>query len=105
MTELTILGRRRPLRFTINALCALEEKTGGSLEGMLRGGLSSVRGLLWCGLLGDEPSLTLEGAGQLLEAHLQAGGSLHEIAKALARGLEEAGFFQPGEEGQRPALP
>lgn len=97
MTGVELSGVFYPLRYTVNAVCCLEEKMKGGLNTLLSSGLSSVRGLLWCGMLHQLPTLTLEDAGDLLEKHLSQGGSLQKVADALAGCLEAAGFFHPGE--------
>ena len=93
---LTLNGRDYPLRFSINALCCLEEKTGLSLAQLQSAQFSCLRGLIWCGLMEAEKGLTLEGAGELLDAHLQSGGDLQAVADTLAAALEDACFFPKG---------
>ena len=93
---LTLNGRDYPLSFSINALCCLEEKTGLSLTKLQSAQLSCLRGLLWCGLMEANPGLTLEGAGEMLDAHLRAGGQLQAVADSLAAALEDACFFPKG---------
>lgn len=95
MTTLCLDGREYALRYSVNAVCCLEDKLG-SLETLLKTRLSCLRGLLWCGLLETEKGMTLEGAGALLQRHLDAGGSLSQVSGQIAAALEEAGFFQPG---------
>lgn len=94
-----------PLHFTINALCTLEEMTGQSLAQLLLCSLSAVRGLLWCALVDSRPGFTLQEAGEQLEKHLQAGGSLSLVANRLAEALADAGFFHPGEKAGSPPSP
>ena len=93
---LTLNGRDYPLRFSINALCCLEEKTGLSLSQMQSAQFSCLRGLIWCGLMEAEQGLTLEGAGDLLDAHLRSGGDLHSVSDTLAAALADACFFPKG---------
>ena len=93
---LTLNGRDYPLRFSINALCCLEEKTGLSLSQLQSAQFSCIRGLIWCGLMEGEKGLTLEAAGELLDAHLKSGGDLQAVADALAAALEDACFFPKG---------
>ena len=101
---LTLNGREYALRFSVNALCCLEEKTGKSLSDLQGSQLSCLRGLLWCALLETEAGLTLEQAGQLLDDHLKNGGSLHAVSQALAGALEDACFFpHPGKEKAKEA--
>ena len=92
-------GREYPLRFSVNALCCLEEKTGKSLSQLQSTELSCLRGLLWCGLMESKSPPTLEGAGELLDAHLRAGGSLSQVSAILSEALSDACFFpKPGAE-------
>lgn len=94
----TLNGREYPLRFTVNALCCLEEKTGKSLDQLQSAQVSCLRGLLWCALLETEQRLTLEDTGALIDAHLRSGGDLASLARALSGALEDACFFpRPGE--------
>ena len=93
---LTLNGRDYPLCFSINALCCLEEKTGLSLSQLQSTQFSCLRGLIWCGLMEGEQGLTLEGAGELLDAHLQHGGDLQAVSDALAAALADACFFPKG---------
>ena len=95
--SITLSGREYPLRFSVNALCCLEEKTGQSLDALQGAQLSCVRGLLWCGLMEGMPHLTLEDTGEMMDAHLQSGGNLKSLAEELALALSDACFFQaPG---------
>ncbi|MBR1585722.1 MAG: hypothetical protein IJ662_09300 [Clostridia bacterium] len=91
----TLNGVEYPLRFTVNALCCLEEKTGKSLDQLQGAQMSCLRGLLWCGLMEANPAMTLQDAGDLITRHLQSGGSLSALSDALAKALEDACFFQP----------
>ncbi len=96
---ITLNGREYPLRFSVNALCCLEEKTGRGLSSLQSDRLSCIRALLWCGLMESEKGLTLEGAGELLDAHLRAGGSLSQVSAILSEALSDACFFpKPGAE-------
>lgn len=95
--KIALNGREYTLRYTVNAVCCLEEKMGAGLESLMRTQLSCLRGLLWCGLMENHPGVTLERAGEMLQAHLEQGGSLRAVADILAAALEDAGFFrQPG---------
>lgn len=92
----TLNGREYPLRFTVNSLCCLEEKTGQSLTALQSSQFTCLRALLWCGLLSFAPDMTLEAAGDLMDAHLQAGGDLGAVSAQLAGALEDACFFRTG---------
>ncbi len=103
--NVTLNGKDYPLRFSVNALCCLEEKTGKGLSDMQSGQLSCLRGLLWCGLREHFPEYALEDAGDLIDRHLQNGGTLEDLSQALAAALEDACFFPrpAGREGERAA--
>lgn len=94
MTAICLNGREYALRYSVNAVCCLEDKLG-SLTELTRNPLSCLRGLLWCGLMETEKGITLEDAGALLQAHLDGGSSLKQVSGQMAAALEEAGFFQP----------
>lgn len=63
-------GRQRALRFTTNALCMLEEKTGSTvlaIAGEIEYGVSmeTLRAMIWAGVGGGD--LTLAQAGDLID--------------------------------------
>lgn len=90
---ITLNGRDYPLRFSVNSLCCLEEKTGLSLSALQGRQMSCLRGLIWCGLLESGHPLTMEEAGRLLDNHLRSGGEMAAVSQALADALEDACFF------------
>lgn len=102
--NVTLCGRDYPLRFSVNALCCLEEKTGLSLAQLQSRHMSCLRALLWCGLLETPDKTTLEEAGELLDQHLKSGGGMESVASALAAALEDACFF-PKRAGTKAAVP
>lgn len=91
--RIEIGGRALVMRYTVNALCAVEERSGGSLDTMMERQFSATRLLLWAGLTERQPELTLQQVGELMSAHIQGGGTLEEIVNLCADGLAEAGFF------------
>ncbi len=95
--NITLNGQSYPLRFSVNALCCLEEMTGRGLDQLQGGRISTLRGLMWCGLMEGCPHMTLEDAGKLLNDHLLNGGDLASVSDTLAAALEDACFFpRPG---------
>ena len=66
------LDKSRHLRFGLNALAALENELGASIQAVFsdidRVGFTQIRGILWAGLLHEMPDLTVEKAGDLFEA-------------------------------------
>lgn len=99
---ISLAGQDFALRYTVNAICCLEEKMEKGLDMLMKTNFSSLRGLLWCGLM--ETGVTLEEAGNLLQNHLSSGGNLHQVSTAIVAALEDAGFFHlPGTQaGMRP---
>ena len=82
------------LEYTVNAVCDLEELTGKNLGDVLAtAGLSSVRALLWCGLIEHAKTLTMAKAGSLLQEYMKA-HSMEELVELLGKAIEDAGFIQ-----------
>lgn len=89
----SVNGRTFPLHFTVNHICLLEEAAGKSLPDLLNTSVSSLRDLLWCGLMDEH--ISRETAGQWMQEYLSSSGSLKELSSLLAAAMEDAGFFQP----------
>ena len=87
------LGQPYELRFTTNALCRLEERTGKSLEivlsetGMDGRRTTAFRALLWAGI----GTVTLETAGEIIDEI-----GFAEVDRIIAEGLKLA--FPPKEQ-------
>lgn len=88
-------GRSVVLKYTVNAMCAVEDACGGALDEVMERQFTAARLLLWGGMLENCPGMTLAEAGGLIGAHLAAGGSLEEIVEHCAEGMKRAGFFGP----------
>jgi len=104
------LDKPRRLRFDINALADLEETMGATLPAIISGGVGirALRALIWAGLRWEDPGLTEVRAGELLQVHLERGGDLAEISKAVHDALAASGLLRPGlvqEETSRPNPP
>ena len=91
--RIEIAGRALQLCYTVNALCAVEDRAGGCLDRLMERQFSAARLLLWGGLIEKQPDITPDGAGDLISAHIRGGGTLEEIVDACASALEMAGFF------------
>jgi hypothetical protein len=92
--KLEIGEKMYEVEYTINAVCDLEELTGTSIENVFASaGVSSLRSLLWCGLIENHDGLTMKQAGELLQEYLKT-HSLEELAKFLSTAIEHAGFIQ-----------
>jgi hypothetical protein len=64
-------GKTRTLVYDFNALVELEEKIGVGIQDFMKmvttgARLKDLRGILWAGLIHDEPGLTPEGVGAMI---------------------------------------
>src|SRR5690349_6880771 len=98
--ELEAGGETYTLRFSIDDICAVEEKTGKGFVALAsamsdpeRMTVSGIRALLWGALRSSHPKVTLLDAGVLIT---KAGGVVAIVPK-LAEALERA-FPQEGGE-------
>lgn len=88
------LDRERTLRFDLNAMCLLEER--GGLEPGKMATPSGLRFLLYAGLRHEDPDLTEEKVGALVDMD-----RLEEISEAVSRALSR--HMPPaGQEQERP---
>lgn len=88
-----LAGRTYQMRYTVNSLCALEDRAGMSIDRLMDRQFSATRLLLWAGLTEEQPELTVRDAGALIGACVARGGSLEDIVELCADGLRRAGFF------------
>lgn len=89
-----IANRAYRMRYSVNALCEIEARAGGSLDHLMEKQFSATRLLLWGALMECQPEITLRDAGDIISEHLQGGGTLEEIVNLCADALNEAGFFE-----------
>lgn len=87
-------GRELRLKYTFNSICAVEERAGMPLDRFMTKVYNPVRLLFWGALIELQPETTLAEAGEIIGAHIKAGGTLDEVAELCADALEAAGFFQ-----------
>ena len=89
-TDITLAGKKRKLRFDVNAISEALEHLGQGIDDVPT--LPACRTLLWVGIKHGEnrPKFTLEAAGELLHAHLEAGGDLAELATELFNAVVNA---------------
>jgi hypothetical protein len=89
-------GKRRALRYDLNALVALEEELKISIQdlGSLLGGsvrLKDLRAILWAGLIHEDAALTPKSVGALISGPQE----MAEIGKAIKAAIEAA--FPPAD--------
>lgn len=88
-----LAGRPLRLRYTVNSLCALEEKAGMPIDRLMDRQFSATRLLLWAGLNPCQPELTVTDVGALIGREVLMGGSLEDIVDLCADGLRAAGLL------------
>ena len=88
------------LRYTTNALVELEERTGRSVMDIAnRPSFKDARALVWAGLIHANPDLTLEQAGEIMDA-----AGFTEAIQAASQALRKAfGRAVEGNLGDRAA--
>ena len=89
----TIGGREYKVRYTVNSLCALEDRAGMPIDRLMDRQFSATRLLLWAALAEEQPELTVRDAGALIGDHILSGGCLEDIVDICAEGLRAAGLF------------
>ena len=88
-----IAGRSYRLRYTVNSLCAVEDRAGCPLDELIDRQFSAARLLLWGGLIECQPEITPDTVGDLIDASLASGRRLEDIVDLCAEGLRDAGFI------------
>lgn len=93
-------GVEREMRYSLNAFAELEEMFGSvddALKEMEKGKIKATRAILWAGLLDNDPSLTLDKAGSLVDMSNLA-YLMEVITMAMTEDLpEETGETNPNE--------
>lgn len=94
-----LLDRPRRLRFSINAFVdlekALKRPLGAILTGTTAVSIEDFRAMLWAGLRWEDPDLTLEKAGEVLEAYLAVEGNrMKPLYELTVEVLMQHGFFR-----------
>ena len=93
-------GNDYKLRMDVNALSEVEIKMnmGFSKVMQLELSVAMIRVLLWAGLKWCDRKMTIEKAGNLLETHLENGGSLDEISEKIGEAVKSSGLFKSMED-------
>lgn len=83
------LDKPRKLRYTINAMATLEDLTGKPFASFVAGfndegfSFKDLRALVWAGLIDEDPSLTPEDVGNLLDKAQDLTEVLAKVGEAL----------------------
>lgn len=78
-------GVQRELRFTLNAMAELEDKYGSvdtAFEKLENGSFKTIRFILWAGLIDNDPTLTEQKVGSLIDMN-----DLGELMKTLTASM------------------
>lgn len=80
-----MLDRERTLKFDLNAFATLEEKHGSvqvAMEKMSQGNMAAFRTMLWCGLVHEDPELTEQQVGSMVDM-----AALKEISEKIDQAM------------------
>lgn len=107
MRDIKLEGTKFALRFSFNAICDIEEKTGKSITEILDFGegetppMSLVRTLVWAGLRSNHEEMTELGAGDVIDA-VGIEGTMKALEAALAAAFpqDKPGNAPKGKSGQ-----
>lgn len=86
-------GKEYQVNYTVNSLCALEDRAGMPIDRLMDRQFSAARLLLWAGLSGSLPDMTVAQAGDIIQEHIAQGGTLEDIVDICAEGLSEGGLL------------
>lgn len=94
----TILSRPEELRLTIHGLRAVKRRASLTLSGLIMGvsqiDADAMTWIIWAAMLKDHPQAKVEDAENALQAHVDAGHTLEDIADLIVDLAEESGLIQ-----------
>ena len=99
-TNIEIGGKTKRLRYDFNAVADIEEKSGrglGDLFSEQNIGLYSIRLLLWGGLKWEDPGLTVERTGQMIQEYIEDGNTLEDLIPHIEEAINKSGLFGGGD--------
>ena len=85
-----LAGEPRALKYTVNALCAMEEVE--AQLGVEEMPWSRTRLLLWGALISTDPHVRLKDAGDIIGEHLARGGKMTDVTDACLAALTASGL-------------
>ena len=101
------LDRPRHLMYDMNALCDADQKLEYKLLEILKANtplLDSARILLWAGLKHEDPGLTIEQAGKLMDLWMKREKSIVKLTEKIIEAIIETGYFEAAGDGGRKNL-
>lgn len=89
------LDRVRHIRYPWRAVVDVETAAKKGLpQIMLTPGVTSLTYLLWAGLMTEDPGLTFDTTGDLIQAYIDKGGKMDDLETAIIKGLKSGGWVQ-----------
>lgn len=89
-------GRQFTLRHTFKSLMRVERATGVSVMMLTSAnfGFTVIAALFWSGLGNQIPGFTLDQAADMLQDHVEGGGSLAPLIDGISTALDQSGLLQ-----------
>lgn len=97
------LDKARNLKLDFNALADADSVDGRAINEFLsgqRGSMAAIRALMWAGLKHEDPRLTVQEVGQLIQdAMINGGDSLASLSTKIHEAIIAAGMFAAKKNG------
>lgn len=92
------LDKKRTLRYTLNALAELEDRLGVSVSELanVAMGMKQIRAFLWTGLLHEDPDITEQEVGNLVDFE-----NMEYVSKKITEAFTSSTKNSKGPTGQR----
>lgn len=108
--KISFLDKDRSLRFDINAMSDAEDVLRDSIFAVLSDPRALLqfrvqRALWWAGLKHEDPALTLESTGNLLQKAMEAGSDMRTFASEINKALTATGLFRLNGKAEETADP
>jgi hypothetical protein len=88
------LDKKRPIAYGTFALKRIERELGRPLSSLGTDvGVTEVSALLYAGLAQLDRDITPDAVDDLIDAHLDGGGSIQPIADAVSEAIAASGWF------------
>lgn len=103
MVLINLNNQDMEIKYTVNEICTLEEKTGKGLMALIAQdnmGFNIIRLLLWAGLKHKQQHLIPETVGNWLQIYLNNKNSLVEVMDKITKALKESGVLGDSEDNE-----
>ncbi len=106
--EFEVDGKVKKLRYNFNAIADLEQQVGSGVTKLFSEemvGFNTIRLLFWAGLRWEDPGLTMQRAGMIIEQLLSEGHSFEELSGWITDAFQLSGLIGVKEEGSGESEP